>query len=104
MSELPGLGAADGESRWIGVRRHQAALVICGLGLVGEWVTQAHGTVIELVVGVALLACAIPTSDGLSVGERARIAGDYACRSRWTTLRATSDHGAVTVTAHGEST
>jgi hypothetical protein len=56
------------------------------------------------VVGIALLTFAIPTSDGLTIGERARIAGDYVRRSRWTTLRATSDHGAVTIAAHGDST
>jgi hypothetical protein len=104
MSEFLGLGVADRENRWIGVRRHQAALVICGLGLVGEWITQTHGTSVELVVGVALLACAIPTSDGLTIGERVRIAVDYLRRSRWTTLRATLQHSAVTIAAHGEST
>ena len=51
MSELLGLGVADGESRWIGVRRHQAVLVIAGFGLIGEWITQAHGASIELVIG-----------------------------------------------------
>jgi hypothetical protein len=104
MSELFGLGVADGESRWIGVRRHQAVLVIAGLGLIGEWVTQVHGNAVALVLGLGLLSSAVPTSDGLTVGERARIAVDFASRSRWTSLRATRSHGAVTVHARGEAT
>jgi hypothetical protein len=104
MSELLGLGAADGESRWIGVRRHQAVLVISGLGLVGEWITQAHGALVELLCGVILLACATPTSEGLTVAERLHIAIDFVGRSRWTTLRATLSRGVVSVGAHGAAT
>ncbi|HEY5263098.1 MAG TPA: hypothetical protein VIJ08_02400 [Acidimicrobiales bacterium] len=104
MSDLLGLGVADGESRWIGVRRHQAGLAIAGLGLIGEWITQAHGALIEVVTGVALLACAAPTSDGLTVGERVRIGVDFAVRSRWTSVRASLHHGSLTVVAHGEAT
>lgn len=104
MSDLLGLGAADGESRWIGVRRHQAGLAIAGLGLIGEWITQAHGALIEVVAGVAFLACAAPTSDGLTVGERVRIGVDFAVRSRWTSVRASLRHGSLTVVAHGQTT
>jgi len=59
MSERLGLGVADGESRWIGVRRHQAILAIAGLGLVGEWVTQVHRVLIELVLGAALFSLSL---------------------------------------------
>jgi len=104
MSEFLGLGVADAESRWIGVRRHQAVLVIAGLGLVGEWVTQVHGSSIELVFGLALLSCATPTSDGLTVGERSRIAAEFACRSRWTSIRAAKGPRAVTIEARGTAT
>jgi hypothetical protein len=74
MSDLLGLGAADGESRWIGVRRHQAGLAIAGLGLIGEWITQAHSALIEVVAGVAFLACAAPTSDGPPSGSACALA------------------------------
>jgi hypothetical protein len=104
MSEMIGLGVADGESRWIGVRRHQAALAIAGLGLLGEWITNAHGASIEFVVGMALLTCAAPTRDGLTVGERLRVGIDFVVRSRWTTIRASVRCEAVTVNAHGEAT
>src|SRR5665213_3246139 len=33
MSDHLGLAESDADSRWIGVRRHQAVLVIVGLGL-----------------------------------------------------------------------
>ncbi len=104
MSEFLGLGVADGESRWIGVRRHQAVLAVGGLGLIGEWVTQVHANSIGLVIGLGLMSGAVPTRDGLTVGERARIAVDFAMRSRWTTLRATMSHRAVTIRARGEAT
>jgi hypothetical protein len=104
MSELLGLGVADGESRWIGVRRHQAVLVISGLGLIGEWITQVHGALFELLSGVVLLTSAAPTRDGLTIAERLRIAVDYAVRSRWTSIRATARGGSVTINAHGEAT
>src|SRR5271155_4127746 len=104
MSDFLGLGAADGESRWIGVRRHQAVLVIAGVGLIGEWVTQVHANVIGLVIGVGLISSAVPTRDALTVGERAHIAVDYALRSRWTSLRATRRSRMVTVRARGDVT
>jgi len=34
----------------------QAILAIAGLGLVGEWVTQVHRVLIELVLGAALFS------------------------------------------------
>jgi hypothetical protein len=104
MSELLGLGAADGESRWIGVRRHQAALAIAGVGLVGEWLTRVHAGLVELVIGVALLSCAAPTKDGLTVGERLRIAVEFARRSRWASVRASQNRGTVTISARGDAT
>lgn len=93
-SEPLGLGLADGEGRWIGVRRHQAIVVICGLGLVGEWVTRSGAPYFELAIGVALLACAIPTSEGLTVGERVVIRIQYMTRTKWTpvNVRTTGDH------------
>ena len=103
MSEQLGLGIADGESRWIGVRRHQAALAIVGVGLVGEWLTRAHGAPIELLMGISLLTCALPTSDGLTVGERLRIGVAFATRSRWTSIRASRTSNVLAVTARGES-
>lgn len=104
MSEFFGLGVADGESRWIGVRRHQAGLVIGGVGLVGEWITQVHGALIELLVGVALIACAVPTRDGLTVGERVRRGVDFSVRSHWTSIRAARHGEAVMIDAHGTAT
>jgi hypothetical protein len=103
MSELLGLGVADGESRWIGVRRHQAALAIAGVGLVGEWLTQVHGASFELVTGVAFLTGAVPTKDGLTVGERIRIALDFTFRPRWTSIRVTLKDGVTTLSARGEA-
>lgn len=103
MSELLGLGVADAESRWIGVRRHQAALAILGVGLIGEWLTQSHGAAVELVTGLAALSCAAPTRDGLTVGERIRIGLAFAIRSRWTSVGVTLNDGVTTCSARGEA-
>ena len=103
MSELLGLGGADAESRWIGVRRHQAALAILGVGLIGEWLTQRHGATVELVGGLAALSCAAPTRDGLTVGERIRIALDFTFRSRWTSIGVTRHDGVTTHRARGDA-
>jgi hypothetical protein len=103
MSEI-GLGVADGESRWIGVRRHQAALAIAGVGLLGEWLTNARAGFVELVVGVVLLSCAAPTRDGLTVGERLSIAMHFVVRSRWSSVRASQSRGTVMINAGGDAT
>jgi hypothetical protein len=102
MSDVVGLGASDGENRWIGIRRHQAVLVILGLGLIGEWCT-VHGTPIELVIGVGALASAAPTSDGLTVAERVRIVQAFMARSRWTRVRLSTGRDAVTTHARGDA-
>jgi hypothetical protein len=104
MSELFGLGASDRANRWIGIRRHQAVLVIAGVGLIGEWLTQSRGPHIELALGVALVTCAAPTSDGLTVAEQVRTCLEFVFRSRWTPIRVTTRTYDVTVSARGEVT
>jgi hypothetical protein len=101
MSDAVGLGVADAENRWIGVRRHQAALVICGLGLVGEWVTQSNGSLVEVVIGVAMLTCAVPTNEGLTIGERVAIHATYIVRVKWTPLSAVRSDDCIEVRARG---
>ena len=104
MSEHLGLGVADGETRWIGVRRHQAALVIAGVGLVGEWITQVHGALIELVAGVVVTSLAVPTRDGLTVAERVRFGVDFVLRSHWTSLRAVTRGDTVEIVTRATAT
>lgn len=102
MSELLGLGVADAESRWIGVRRHQAILVIVGLGLLGHWFTASNAPVVEAFAGVFCLASAAPTTDGLTIGERALIGLRFVVRSRWTSIGARVRANVMTVDARGE--
>jgi len=66
--------------------------------------TQVHGAIIELAVGIALLSCAAPTRDGLTVGERVRIGVDFMVRSRWTSVQVTKSGKVVTIVAHGAAT
>jgi hypothetical protein len=102
MSELLGLGVADAESRWIGVRRHQAMLVTAGLGLLGQWVTASKAPLVEALVALICLACAAPTNDGLTIGERLLIGLAFIGRSRWTSIRVRLIGEAMSVEARGE--
>ncbi len=86
MNEMLGLGDTDADSRWIGVRRHQIVLVIVGIGLVGDWLFRVHGSLLEVIVGGALLACAAPFYDGLTLGAFLMVGLQFCSRSRWTTV------------------
>jgi len=103
MSDQVALGVSDGDSRWIGVRRHQAVLVIAGVGLSGDWVIRAGSSLAELAAGVILLLGAVVVHDGLSVGELAVVASRYAARSRWTVVSAGSDASALRLQARGDA-
>ncbi|HEY5093050.1 MAG TPA: hypothetical protein VII60_07270 [Acidimicrobiales bacterium] len=104
MSEFLGLGVADAESRWVGVRRHQAILVIAGLGLLGHWLTASNAPFVEAFVGVLCLACAAPTTDGLTIGEWSIIGLHFVVRSRWTSIHVdvSESENVMTVDARGE--
>jgi hypothetical protein len=102
MSELLGLGVADAESRWIGVRRHQAILITAGLGLLGQWLTASNAPFVEAFVALVCLACAAPTNDGLTIAERSLIGLAFIGRSRWTSIRVRVIGDAMSVDARGE--
>ncbi len=104
MSDHAGLGEADAGDRWIGVRRHQAALVTCGLGLIGAWLTQGGQSYAEVVVGAAMLACALPTHEGLTVGERAVIGATFVTRAKWSSVHVAECGDGVRVRARGVAT
>jgi len=86
MSEHVGLAETDADSRWIGVRRHQATLVIVGLGLVSDWVISPSSSILEVSVGVVLLVCAAPAHDGLTVGQMLLITFRFVTGTHWSTL------------------
>jgi hypothetical protein len=101
MSERIGLGAADGDLRWIGVRRHQAVVVITGLGLCGDWLIRPRSSYAELCVGAFLLLGAAPVRDGLTVAELSVVALRYVGRSRWSRVAAERQARAVPLDARG---
>lgn len=86
MSEHLGLAETDADSRWIGVRRHQAALVIVGLGLVSDWVMSPTSSILDVAFGVALLVCAAPAHDGLTVGQLLLATFRFVSRTHWSTV------------------
>ena len=63
MSEGAGLADSDAAGRWIGVRRHQALLVIGAILLVGDYLTRSRASNVEAVVGIMLVGLAIPSID-----------------------------------------
>jgi len=82
-SDSLGLGDSDAELRWIGVRRHQAVLAVAGLGLTSAWLLRTSAPLGELLVGTAFLVGAVPTRDGLTLGETLAVAWSFLCRSKW---------------------
>jgi len=99
-----GLAGSDVDTRWIGVRRHQALLVISGLGLVGDGVVRARSPLIELLAGLALGLAAIPLSNGVTVAEFAGVAARFALRPRWLTISVERGDAGVHVAARGRAT
>jgi hypothetical protein len=87
-SEHIGLGESDAQSKWIGIRRHQAALVIGAIGLIGDWIIRPNESLVEVVVGVLLLVGAAPLYDGLTFGEVADISIRYLLRKHWVAISA----------------
>ncbi|MGC2485219.1 MAG: hypothetical protein WA359_03125 [Acidimicrobiales bacterium] len=83
MSDLVALGPSDAQTRWIGIRRHQALLAMAGLGLAGSGVLAHHSSNAQIALGVVLLVLAVPTSGGPTVGEILVVALRYLARSRW---------------------
>ncbi len=102
MSDLLGLGAADAESRWVGVRRHQAVLVVAGLSLLVNWLTGSNAPTVEAFVALCCLACAAPSKDGLTVAEALVIGVRFVTRSRWTSIRLQLRADVLVIEARGQ--
>ncbi len=103
MTERMALGAPDAESRWIGIRRHQAVLVVIGTGLVGDWLTRSGGRPLELAGGLVTLAAALPTPDGVTVFELAMIGFGFLARRRWTRVGVHVDESGARVRGRGDA-
>ena len=102
MNENLGLGESDAEARWIGVRRHQAVLVILGVGLASDWVMSPRAPLLVIVAGLALAMGAVPCYDGLTVGEGCVVALRYLLRSHWHDLNVRELGDDVVLWAIGE--
>jgi hypothetical protein len=92
---------ADADARWIGVRRHQALLVIVGLGLAGDWVVRPSSVLGELLLGCVLLLSAAPFLDNLTLGEWLLVGLRFVVRSKWTLVTATSRAEGTMLRARG---
>ncbi len=85
-SETLGLGESDVDARWIGIRRHQALLLIASIALIGEGVITPRVRVGAIAAGVTLLLCVLPTGEGRTVGEQVVIAARFVARPHWRTF------------------
>lgn len=82
MTSEAALGAADADGRWIGVRRHQAVLVLAGVGLGFDALVRAGASPAEAVGAAVALAAAVPGPEGLTLGAWAAVAVAFATRAR----------------------
>ncbi len=101
MTESMALGASDARARWVGVRRDQVALVVCGVGLVGDWTLRASASMLEAVLGVFVLVLASPVGDGVIVVEWCAAALTFLGRRRWTSVTLTRGRGDARIVARG---
>jgi len=99
-----GLGEADADSRWIGIRRHQAALIILGVGITGDWIIASHAQSAELALGLCVLVAALPTIDGLTIAELLCVTTLFALRSSWMIVQAESRGQTLAIRARGATT
>ena len=103
MSESLGLGEADADTRLIGVRRHQAVVVVVGVGVTGDWIMSGRTSLAELVMGLMILASALPAGDGLTSGETIIVAARFSARSHWCDLVMRELGDDVVLWARGEA-
>jgi hypothetical protein len=104
MNDFVTLGESDVDARWVGVRRHQAVLVIVGMGLVGDWTIGTNVSVSFLVVGLALFMSAVPFVEGRTAAEFAATAVRFVARSHWLRVALTRVGGDLVIDAQGEQT
>jgi hypothetical protein len=102
MNELLNLAASDGDARWIGIRRHQAVLIVCGMSLIGDSVVRPGGGLFEAAAGGIMLLCSAPVYDRLTIGELLGVALCFLFRSRWTLLSVAGLGRALRLSARGQ--
>jgi hypothetical protein len=57
--------------------------MVAGLGLTSAWVLRASAPLGELVVGLAVLLCSVPTREGQTLAEALVVVVRFLVRSRW---------------------
>lgn len=91
MNDFVGLGESDADSRWIGVKRHQAVLALVGFGLISDWILRSSSSPLEVLVGIALATTAVPIRGGETIGQYFLAAVLFTLRSPWSAMHVVID-------------
>ncbi|MHB1209973.1 MAG: hypothetical protein ACYC1I_09755 [Acidimicrobiales bacterium] len=104
MSEAVGLGRSDALDTWLGLARHQVALVVVGSIVCGDWLVRARSSPFELAVGVVLAGASLRCIRGLTIAEFAKVMVLYCLRSRWQRVVSSREDEVVELVAGGVAT
>lgn len=99
-----GLGASDAELRWVGIRRHQALLLITGVVVCADWLTGRHRPVSELVVGLLATLCSAQFSSTRTIGEQLVVGLTFVARGKWSSLQFSQSSDGVLIHSSPETT
>ncbi len=95
MTERVPLGASDVAVRWLGLTRFQAVGAVVGVVLAADALVRTR-LVLEGVVGFGALVTVLPV-DGVTLGQRARVALAYLSRRHWVRVAAAPVGGVAVV-------
>jgi hypothetical protein len=77
-------------------------LSVLGVGVLSEWLFSSSAPTSEFIVALAILTCAAPTYDGLTVGEQLVVVLRYFGRSHWSVISALEFGDDMALWANGD--
>ncbi|MBW4079769.1 MAG: hypothetical protein HIU84_14965 [Acidobacteria bacterium] len=104
MSEAVGLGRSDALDSWLGLARHQVALVLAGSIVCGDWLVRTRSSPLELMVGVVFAGASLRCIRGLTIAEFTKVVVLYRVRSRWQRVVSSREDEVVELVAGGTAT
>ncbi len=102
-NEILRIGLSDSQTRWIGIRKHQAALALSGVLFSGDWLLRRNSSYAELAIGAILLVNSIPASDGLTIFEWLCEGVKFAVRGEWSRIELSTNDDFIEIKTSGIS-